>query len=144
MKKRLQIGALACLLLLGAMAAVGSAEQDEAARTEPTEAKDPAGSAAQRVELDPLTGERLAEPTESSVPLRRAEDTSERFSRRIDGLYAETLPNGAVMVDLRGRFMSAVKVTIDENGNVAKSCELVEVEPADGKAPEAEEVRDAQ
>lgn len=42
--------------------------------------------------------------------------------RSTEGLVEEKLPNGGYSVDLKGRFMSAMVVTVDENDQVNAEC----------------------
>lgn len=74
-----------------------------------------------RVEIDPATG-RLRER-----PARRAEGPAEapassRFSKSDANLVEVRLPNGAVAVDVRGRFRSAAVATLDADGTLHVTC----------------------
>lgn len=80
-----------------------------------------AGRAGMRVEIDPATG-RLRER-----PARRAEGQAEapaspRFSKSDVDLVEVRLPNGAVAVDVRGRFRSAAVATLDADGTLHLTC----------------------
>lgn len=74
--------------------------------------------AGRRVQIDPRTG-RIVTPT---LAQRRAfalsPETLEAMSTSHRGLYEEVLPNGAVKVNLQGRFRNLLMATVDDDGNL--------------------------
>jgi hypothetical protein len=73
------------------------------------------GDAGMRVYLDPETGETLSDPDPSAVFELDAE-LQNAMRRDTEGLENVHHPNGAVSIDLDGRYQEASFVRIDENG----------------------------
>ena len=76
---------------------------------------DPAGAAGMKVYLDPETGELQA----GSVAAAQNEldiDTQNAVRRDTEGLALVRHANGAVSMDLQGRYQSVATIRIDENG----------------------------
>jgi hypothetical protein len=70
-----------------------------------------------RVFLDPQTGQRVSP---DQLPPQALSALEQAMMRRDDsGLTQHTLPNGAVVVDLEGRFHSVAVARIDPEGGVA-------------------------
>ena len=79
---------------------------------------DDAGTASQRAAVDPKTGKlRAPTPEELQVltaPLANNEST--------EGLVPTTLPNGAVAIDLQGRFETSMMVKKEADGSISRAC----------------------
>ncbi len=100
-------------------------DDDGAAETPPAAAAGPA-RAAVRVFIDPETGELTSRPTREALDAQAGAPEGEPGSwlNTYGGdLLEEYLPDGSVMVDLRGRFQTAVVATIDpDTGEVTTDC----------------------
>ena len=81
----------------------------------------PAASAGRRIFLDSATGE-LRPPLSGEIPLTTA--VSSPPSTSSAGLVESqvTMLGGGIMVDLQGRFRSAVVVTVDAEGKLSTHC----------------------
>jgi hypothetical protein len=76
-----------------------------------------------RVYRDPKTGQLGAPPPGIQPPgLSAAEQ--QMLNRSDRGLQAHTLPNGAVAVDLQGRFRSMAVATVHDGNKPAVQCEV--------------------
>jgi hypothetical protein len=85
--------------------------------TRPAPAPSPAGAV---IGIDPETG-RLGMPTAAQMlELSAAERTG--LLRTSDGLTEVVLPDGSVMVDLQGRFMTYSVVRLDGRGGYRFTC----------------------
>jgi hypothetical protein len=83
-----------------------------------------------RVYRDPKTGELGAPPAGIQPPgLSAAEQ--QMLNRSDRGLQARTLPNGAVVVDLQGRFRSMAVATVRDGNKPVVQCEVT---PAEAEA----------
>jgi hypothetical protein len=80
----------------------------------------PATSAGRWIRVDPQTGERKAGPMPGSARGAIAADPA--FDTSSQGLVEEPAPGGGVMVDLGGRFRSAVTATVGPDGTPAADC----------------------
>ena len=78
----------------------------------------PAGAAGMRIHVDPTTGVLRSTPAvaPASPPVTAAVSTSPL------GLVQVPAPRGGVMVDLKGRFRSAVMARVGANGTVTTEC----------------------
>lgn len=76
-------------------------------------------AAGQRIHVDPVTG-RIVAPPPSAARAAIAADPA--FSTSHDGLVVEQAPGGGVMVDLQGRFQSAVGAQVKPDGKVVVDC----------------------
>ena len=92
----------------------GSPEEGEVAQ---------APQAGQRIEIDAATGERVPHE-QMATELSREPLAQERFRMDLEGLVSEPLPGGGVMIDLQGRFQSALVVSINAEGEIETRCEL--------------------
>jgi len=105
------------VLLTGSLLFAGGSEKTA---TQPAEAKKEAeapaaaGMVATVDERGPVKGVRLS--PEMREALARMINTSS------DGLREEVKEDGTVIVDLQGRFQSALVVSIDENGKMVSTC----------------------
>ena len=75
------------------------------------------------VHFDPATG-KVVEPSIDSVPVEFPAEWQNALSTSAEGLVEVPSPveGGGVMVDLRGRFRSAMVAVTDEDGNVTAPC----------------------
>lgn len=82
-----------------------------------------APSAAFVVHFDPATG-KVVEPSPSAAPVTFGPEWRNSLSTSADGLVEERspIPGGGVMVDLRGRFRSAMVAVTDGEGHVTAPC----------------------
>lgn len=93
------------------------------ANMEVTSVSVPVASHSMRVYRDPKTGKLGAPPAGIHPPGLSAAE--QRMLNRSDrGLQARTLPNGAVAVDLQGRFMSMAVATTRAGSKPAVQCEV--------------------
>ena len=78
-----------------------------------------AESEAQRVYIDPETGE-FTSPPAKTVPTARTTAPSAAFSTSDEGLEEKPspVPGGGTMVELKGRFRTPLTATIDSNGKI--------------------------
>lgn len=56
------------------------------------------------------------------MPEELREALNQMVSRSTEGLKEEAMANGGYSVDLKGRFMSAMVITVDEQGEVQTEC----------------------
>lgn len=84
-------------------------------------AHDPAGTAGLQIYLDPETGDLQAGPAATAETGLDA-DTQNAVRRDTEGLTLVRHANGAVSMDLQGRYQSVALLRIDENG-VATLCD---------------------
>lgn len=99
--------------------AFGSAySQDEQSDREPTNDSSPAASGGLRAYLDPATGRLIDHPPYGKPTLELDRDTLSMFSSDGFGLIEETLPDGTVKIDLRGRFREGTAATTNESGDI--------------------------
>ena len=99
---------LAILLLLGAVS--GFAQHAAKGDSE-------VGVSGQQVAKDPATGKfRAPTPEELKILAPLTQNDSH------EGLEQRTLPNGAVVMDLQGRFQNYSLATKDSNGSVRLGC----------------------
>ena len=82
---------------------------------------DPAGAAGMKVYLDPETGELQAGPA-AAAQNELDVDTQDAVRRDSEGLKLVRHANGAISMDLQGRYQSVATIRIDENG-VATFCD---------------------
>lgn len=108
------------LPLLALAVVLAGLPRDSRTTTVPEDSHSPVGSSALRVHLDPETGTLLPGAPPSSE--FKAPELELMLSRSTDGLVEEKLANGAVRVNLQGRFQSASVAHIDENGQVHTRC----------------------
>jgi len=87
--------------------------------TQPT--NDPVGTAGLRVYLDPETGDLQAGPA-AVADIELDADTQNAVRRDTEGLEMVRHANGAISMNLQGRYESVAMVRIDENG-VATLCD---------------------
>ena len=80
-----------------------------------------------RVYRDPISG-RLGPPPVGISPPGLSIVEQRRLNRSDRGLRARSLPNGAVAIDLQGRFMSMAVATTDAGGQPAVNCTLTPTE----------------
>ena len=75
------------------------------------------------VHFDPATG-KVVEPSIDSAPVEFPSDWRNALSTSAEGLVEEPSPvkGGGVMVDLGGRFRSAMVAVVDEDGTVTAPC----------------------
>ena len=75
------------------------------------------------VHFDPATG-KIVEPSIDSAPVEFPADWRNALSTSAEGLVEEPSPvkGGGVMVDLGGRFRSAMVAVVDEDGKVTAPC----------------------
>ncbi len=78
-----------------------------------------AGGGGMVIEIDPARGTIKENPQLSDA---MQEELARLVNTSSEGLTETTLRNGTVVVDLQGRFQSAVVATIDKDGNVHSSC----------------------
>ena len=86
---------------------------------EPTSvgASAPAGNAGSWVQVDPQTGQRVPPQGRTvAIPANPA------FSSSHSGLVEVPAPAGGMMIDLQGRFRSAVTATVDGDGRTRVDC----------------------
>lgn len=83
-------------------------------------AHDPAGTAGLRVYLDPETGDLQTGPA-AAAEIELDAETQNAVRRDTEGLRMVRHANGAVSMDLQGRYQSVSVIRIDENG-VASIC----------------------
>jgi len=76
-----------------------------------------AESEAQRVYIDPETGE-FTTPPEREIATARKQALTAASSTSHEGLEERPAPGGGTMVDLKGRFRSPLTATIDSNGKI--------------------------
>jgi hypothetical protein len=79
-----------------------------------------AATAGQWVHVDPETGQVGAPPPASALGAAIAADPA--FSTSHEGLVVEPAPGGGEMVDLQGRFNSAVWARVKPDGSVVTGC----------------------
>jgi hypothetical protein len=77
----------------------------------------PGATIAQRVTIDPETGEFVSPPEHQTLAADESIQPS-AFSIRAEMMEEEPspVPEGGVMIDLKGRFKSPVRATIEANG----------------------------
>lgn len=80
-----------------------------------------------RVYRDPISG-RLGPPPAGTPPPGLSIIEQQRLNRSDRGLRARSLPNGAVAIDLQGRFRSMAVATTDARGKPAVNCTLTPTE----------------
>jgi len=125
--KRKQTLALAAVVIVAACAffLIPSGAVDDHAV--PAEAGEAGASMAPQsgyvVHFDPATG-KIVEPSIDSAPVEFPADWQNALSTSAEGLVEEPSPveGGGVMVDLRGRFRSAMVAVVDEDGKVTAPC----------------------
>ena len=140
----LAAGLMAVCLLV---AAPGTAAEPDP-QAQPAEASTPATQAAPVAAApaagmlafrDPVTGQ-LRPPTADELDAIRPQ-LEALFNQSSEGLEQIEMPDGSVMVDLQGRFASAVVATVAADGTVTTECVqsaeglLEPVTPTDGDAP---------
>ena len=113
MRTSRRVGVVAFLLLVtaAAIAVLSPGSNQSNASMTPTVA--PAGDG-MRVYLDPETGEPGAQPSAAVVELNPELENALRHDD--EGLTQVTHPNGAVSMNLEGRYEEATVVHIDANG----------------------------
>jgi hypothetical protein len=79
------------------------------------------GQMAGRVFINPETG-KLGGPPPGVEPPGLSIATQNRLSRSSDGLQAQQLPDGTVLMNLQGRFQNMSVVTLDEHGEALLIC----------------------
>src|SRR5690242_12076903 len=105
-----QIAAFVALLSLVPCSAVLAADTSNSAAT-PTKksAAAPTHQSGVRVYVDPQTGRRTSQPTPEARRAAAAIDAQNpAFNHSSEGLVERPLPGGGFIVDLEGRFQSAV------------------------------------
>ena len=111
---------VACLWIVAALAVVPMASAQNPDNVEKEKAAKPRGRGGLQISVDPATG-RLRTPTPEEARELAASmglvlgDTSE-------GLEEVVFPDGTVVVDLEGRFMSVAVAAIDDDGTVVTEC----------------------
>jgi hypothetical protein len=83
----------------------------------------PVAAQGMRVYRDPKTG-KLGAPPPGIQPPGLSIAEQQMLNRSDRGLRARTLPNGAVAVDLQGRFRSMAVATIRDGNKPAVQCEV--------------------
>jgi hypothetical protein len=76
----------------------------------------PPTGAGMRAHVDPQTGARVAAPPAAPAA------ASPSLSRSAAGLVEVPHPSGGFVVDLQGRFRSAVRATVQPDGTVTTDC----------------------
>lgn len=71
-----------------------------------------------RTYIDPQTGKATAPSAQQLEALPLSIEEEEMMSTSSSGLYEEQAPGGGVMVNLQGRFASAVFVRVDDAGKI--------------------------
>lgn len=108
----------AATLLAMAMACGTASSQDEQAHSQPEKNAAPAASGGLRAYLDPATGRLIDHPPYGKPTLDLDRDTLYGFSSDGFGLIEETLPDGTVKIDLRGRFRDGTVATTNDSGDI--------------------------
>jgi len=93
-----------------------------AAEAQRVEAAPPAGAAGMTVYKDPITGRLLPIPPGELQDLLTDEMKS-AVSMSQEGLAETAAPGGGVMIDLQGRFQSAMQAAVDADGKVTGHCD---------------------
>jgi hypothetical protein len=78
--------------------------------------------AASRAYVDPETGDLTSVPPAGAPALELSEQEIEMLSRSTEGLVQRRSANGAVTVDLGGRFRQLTVATIAADGTLEKHC----------------------
>ncbi|MDH3465806.1 MAG: hypothetical protein OES26_07840 [Gammaproteobacteria bacterium] len=73
-----------------------------------------AGVAAKRVYVDPQSGRLLSSPPPGVPVLALSAKERQMISRSHAGLYEEVLPNGAIMMNLQGRFRNFAVASVGD------------------------------
>ena len=117
--------ALVALLSLVPCSALLAADTSESPASPPKKsASAPPHQAGVRVYVDPQTGRRTSQPTPDQRRNAAAIDAmNPAFNRSSEGLVERPLPGGGYIVDLEGRFQSAVGVRIGKDGKREFYCD---------------------
>lgn len=124
MLKKLTAITVILLLSLTAFAGGDEAKKDDKdktkkeTKTQKTEQK-ATGGAGMIVSIDPERGSINENP---QISREMAEALSRMVNTSSEGLEEQRLPDGTVIVDLQGRFQSAVVATIGPDGKVHTNC----------------------
>jgi len=87
-------------------------------------AKQATPQAGVRIYRDPQTGQRTSQPTPEQRRNAAAIDAQNpAFNHSSEGLVERPLPNGGYIVDLEGRFQSAVGVRVGKDGKREFYCD---------------------
>ncbi|ETX01426.1 MAG: hypothetical protein ETSY1_07445 [Candidatus Entotheonella factor] len=110
--------------LQGRFQSTGKAEPNEQAQPNEDKASKPTNTkqstSQQKAYKDPETG-KLGPPPEAADALESLEALRHVTSTSLEGLEEKPAPGGGTMVDLQGRFGSAIMATKDKNGNLTLS-----------------------
>lgn len=110
-------------------------ERDEPAASAPTAAaRSLPGAAGMRVYVDPESGQLIGPdrlPPQALSPLEQA-----MLRRDAEGLTEQSLPNGAVVVDLGGRFRNLAVATVDAEGRARTTHCVTSAEAAPSRLEE--------
>ena len=111
------------MLVMAGIVAADERPQGQAPeiRVAVSEARMPAGAGASLVFIDKTTGRVTRTPTAEQRAAMQAK-VANLLSRSDEGLVDVTLPGGAVLRDLQGRFMSATIVRIAPDGSQHLEC----------------------
>lgn len=111
--------------------------------TESATATVPLGFGGLRVVVDPQTGQIVADPPDGTRwDLTISPDLLRRMSTSHEGLVEMPAPQGGIMVNLQGRFLSPLVAVVQPDGSVAMDHATLAVEPDETtESPETEEVR---
>ncbi len=109
----------AAAVLLTVVLACGTANsQDEQPDGQPANNPAPAAGGGLRAYLDPATGRLIDHAPYGKPTLELDRDTLHMFSSDGFGLIEETLPDGTVKIDLRGRFREGTVATFNDSGDI--------------------------
>jgi hypothetical protein len=108
---------------------VGQAEEEEqvAASVEREDAvvKDEVAGSSLNAYIDAETGELTSTPSAEQLELQFSPELENALNRSSVGLVEVVLPDGGVMVDLQGRFRSAVFATLSTEGALTLNHETI-------------------
>ena len=101
------------------------------------------GAAAKRIYVDPHSGRLLSSPPAGVAVLLLSAKEQQMISRSHVGLYEEVLPNGAIMVNLQGRFRNLAVATAGD-AQPLMSCvgDAAVIDPTVARLEEGPEVVD--
>ncbi len=118
---------MAMLIFLALQSAPGWANDNNHPAAITVAAETPSEASGLRVYRDPISGQ-LGPPPVGIPPPGLSIAEQPRLNRSDRGLRARSLPNGAVAIDLQGRFMSMAVATTDARDKPAVNCTLTPTE----------------
>jgi hypothetical protein len=113
---------LMAALFLGGLGIGNASAQPDSASEGAGSAESSGGQSSARVYIDPKTG-KLGGPPPGVTPPGLSTAVQQMLSRSDRGLVQSQLPNGAVVVNLQGRFQNVSVATIAPGGDAHIRCD---------------------